>query len=240
MHASAMANGKSFFDCYGKAMDTGRAVTVVEIGSQDVNGSLKDVCPGHFKYVGVDFVEAKNVDVVLTDPYSLPFDDGSVDMVVTSSCLEHSEMFWLVFLEVLRVLSPQGLFYINVPSRGSYHRYPVDCWRFYPDSGIALSKWARRNGYDALLLESFTQAEGAWGDFVGVFLKDASLAARYPGRMLDHRRDVINGRQEAKGEEIFRPLKTNNGEVRPSRRKRPAEGAAPPISKRLLDAIRRK
>lgn len=240
MHATAMANGKSFFDCYGKSMDAGRTVTVVEIGSQDVNGSLKDVCPPHFKYVGVDFVEAKNVDVVLTDPYTLPFEDNSVDVVVTSSCLEHSEMFWLVFLEVLRVLGPHGLFYINVPSRGSYHRYPVDCWRFYPDSGIALSKWGRRNGYDTTLLESFTQADGAWGDLVAVFLKDASLAARYPDRMLDHRTDVINGRQEAKGEQIFHPLKTNNGEARPARRKGRADGTARPLSERLRNAIRRK
>ena len=26
-------------------------------------------------------------------------------------------------------------------SNGDYHSWPVDCWRFYPDSGIALINW---------------------------------------------------------------------------------------------------
>jgi ubiquinone/menaquinone biosynthesis C-methylase UbiE len=90
-------------------------VRVVEIGSQDVNGSLKDVCPSRFEYVGVDFAAAKNVDIVLTDPYQFPLDSESVDIIVTSSCLEHSEMFWLVFLEMLRVLKPHGLLYSERP-----------------------------------------------------------------------------------------------------------------------------
>jgi SAM-dependent methyltransferase len=70
--------------------------------------------------------------------YKLPFADGSVDVVLSSSCFEHSEFFWLLFLEILRVLRPEGLFYLNAPSNGPFHRYPVDCWRFYPDSGNAL------------------------------------------------------------------------------------------------------
>src|SRR5574337_523037 len=118
MHHSAMSNGKSFFDCYGQHFPQTETVSVVDIGSQDVNGSLRDVCPRDFKYTGVDFVVAKNVDVVLTDPYVLPFADESVDIVLSSSCFEHSEMFWLAFLEVLRILKPCGLFYLNAPSRG--------------------------------------------------------------------------------------------------------------------------
>ena len=84
--------------------------------------------------------------MVLDDPYTLPFADESVDIVVSTSCLEHSEMFWLSFLEMLRVLRPTGLLYLNVSSNGNFHRYPVDCWRFYPDSGVAMVCWARRNG----------------------------------------------------------------------------------------------
>jgi len=77
--------------------------------------------------VGVDVMAGRNVDVQLSDPYRLPFEDESVVVVMSSSSFEHSEMFWLLFLEVLRVLRPQGLFYLNVPSNGHFHRWPVDC-----------------------------------------------------------------------------------------------------------------
>jgi SAM-dependent methyltransferase len=209
MHQTAMMNGKLFFDCYSKNFIQGKKTTVIEIGSQDVNGSLKDVCPSYFNYIGVDFVSAKNVDVVLTDPYLLPFESNSIDIVVSSSCLEHSEMFWLVFLEVLRVLKPNGLFYINAPSRGPFHRYPVDCWRFYPDSGNALNKWANRSGFDSLMLESFIQKNGEWGDFVAVFLKDAKFINSYPDKIITSKSDFVNGRND-KSDKILKFSSTDN------------------------------
>lgn len=193
MHTSALKHAKRFFDSYAGNL---RSATVLDIGAQDVNGSLKDVCPAQLKYIGVDFVPGKGVDVILEDPYLLPFGDQSADIIVSNSCFEHSEMFWLLFLEIMRVLKPAGLFYLNAPSNGRFHRYPVDCWRFYPDSGRALVTWARRNKYDPLLLESFIgrqQGEGAWNDFVAVFLRDRSHAAKYPTRMLDSMKEFMNG-----------------------------------------------
>lgn len=194
MHPSALHNCQQFFNAYAPHMGQ-TPVRIVEIGSQDVNGSLRSVAPSHFEYVGVDFVEGKGVDVVLTDPYQLPFESESADVVLSSSCFEHSEMFWLVFLEILRVLKPGGLFYLNVPSNGSFHRYPVDCWRFYPDSGKALVSWARRNHIQATLLESYTsnQQGDIWNDFVAVFLKDESKLNQFPTRILDSLQGFRNG-----------------------------------------------
>lgn len=190
MHHSALNFGKLFFDTYCANL---QGATVHDVGAQNVNGSLKDVLPSHLGYVGVDFVAGNGVDIVLEDPYQLPFADESLDVLVCSSCFEHSQFFWLVFLEMLRVLKPQGVLYLNVPSNGSVHRYPVDCWRFYPDSGRALEAWAARNGYAAQLLESFVgerspdsyESGGAWHDLVAVFVKDKQHAAIYPARMLD-------------------------------------------------------
>jgi len=193
MHPTAMTNCQQFFNSYAGAFRARPGVRVVEIGSQDVNGSLRSTCPPGLEYVGVDFCEAPGVDVVLQDPYTLPFEDASVDIVLSSSCFEHSEFFWLVYLEVMRCLKPGGLFYLNVPSSGDFHRYPVDCWRFYPDSGQALARWGQRNGVDSLLLESYTQLGGGWQDFVAVFLKDASRAAHFPDRILDTKSDYENG-----------------------------------------------
>lgn len=191
MHKTAMENAGRFFSTYLK----GRSVTIVDIGAQDVNGSLRQIAPPEAKYIGVDFIEGKGVDVVLEDPYTLPFEEGSLDAIVSSSCFEHSEFFWLLFLEIMRVLKPDGLFYLNVPSNGVFHRYPVDCWRFYPDSGVALRNWARRNGVDAELLESYTsdQAGGGWNDLVCIFVKEKGFADKYPERIIGTFADLRNG-----------------------------------------------
>lgn len=186
MHRTALNHGRLFFESYRPEGP------ILEIGSQDVNGSLRSVAP-ECPYTGADFVAGKGVDVVISDPYMLPFDEDSFDAVVSSSCFEHSEFFWLIFLEALRVLKPAGLFYLNVPTNGQFHQYPVDCWRFYPDSGRALQNWARRNGIDALLLESFTgpQKWGVWNDFVAVFVKNGAYAHLHPRRMIY--REATNG-----------------------------------------------
>lgn len=196
MHHTALVNCQQFFECYGDALKSiAPNARVVEIGSQDVNGSLRQFCPGQFEYTGVDFVAGKGVDLILDDPYVLPFKSGSLDLVLSSSCFEHSEMFWLLFLEIMRTLKPGGIFYLNVPSNGEFHRWPVDCWRFYPDSGRALTAWAKRNDINALLLESYTSTQigDQWNDFVAIFLKDGNHAEKYPKRIIHTKTDYSNG-----------------------------------------------
>jgi hypothetical protein len=95
----------------------------------------------------------------------------------------------------MRVLKPTGLFYLNVPSNGDFHRWPVDCWRFYPDSGNALVTWAKRNGLNVALLESFVgkQKQDIWNDFVAVFVKDEQFAPNYPIRIINQISEFNNG-----------------------------------------------
>lgn len=196
MHDTSLFNCQQFFDSYGASIKQHAPnAKVVEIGSQDVNGSIRVCSPAEFEYIGVDFATGKGIDVVLTDPYSLPFESESVDVVVSNSCLEHSEMFWLIYLEIMRILKPTGIFYLNVPSNGGFHRYPVDCWRFYPDSGRALVTWAKRNGMNAELLESYTsqQIGDEWNDYVAIFLKDKDNLHLYPNRILNNKTDFTNG-----------------------------------------------
>ncbi|MCF5566480.1 glycosyltransferase [Pseudomonas sp. PA-3-11C] len=190
MHESAMKYGKDFFETYCANDFSGKII--VDVGSQDVNGSLREFCPKDASYIGVDFVEGRGVDVLITDPYHLPFESETVDVVVCSSVFEHSEFFWLLFLECVRIIKPSGLIYFNAPSNGIVHRYPIDSWRFYPDSGLSLVNWSRYNSYNTVLLESFLGAkqgpivgEGMWNDFVAVILKDQSFASHYPQRIQD-------------------------------------------------------
>jgi SAM-dependent methyltransferase len=204
VHDTAMDYGKAFFKTYLKKSTE---LLIIDIGSQDVNGSLRSVAPLNNKYIGVDFMEGKGVDVVITNPYSLPFENEFADVVVSSSCFEHSEFFWLLFNEALRILKPSGLLYINVPSNGAFHRYPVDCWRFYPDSGVALQNWGRKSGYNCSLLESFigSKKNDIWNDFVAIFVKDDNYSSQYLSRIQNCLTSFTNGRSY-KSENIINPV----------------------------------
>jgi len=184
MHDTALNFGKLFLDTYASSTTP---LKLVEVGSKDVNGSIRQFAAPHHSYIGLDFDAGRGVDIVLEDAYSFPFENDSVDILLTSSCFEHSEFFWLTFLECQRILNPRGIMYLNAPSNGLFHRHPVDCWRFYPDSGLALARWANRNGYSTALLESFTgrRRKDVWNDFIAVFIKDPVFLRHYPARITD-------------------------------------------------------
>ncbi len=190
MHPSAFKFAELFFRAYIPGQ-TER--TIVEIGALNVNGSIREVCPVGHNYIGVDLVSGEGVDVVLEDPYELPFGNQSIDIVLCSSVFEHSTLYWLLILEIFRVLKPEGLFYLNAPSNGYIHRHPLDCWRFYPDAGHALVEWLQRSGYNAMVLESFIGAKipearggGIWNDFVAVFLRHEGEQYRYKNRIIHY------------------------------------------------------
>jgi SAM-dependent methyltransferase len=168
MHKSAWMTGAIFFQLYSKLGDQ-----VLDVGSLDVNGTLRDAVPQSVAYIGADIVAGKNVDVVLSDPHVLPLDSNRFDLVISSSCLEHDEFFWLTFAEMARVVRPGGFIYLSAPVQGPVHRHPIDAWRFYPDAGKALARWAQRQGQKIELVESFLlQLEAEfWQDFVAVFGK---------------------------------------------------------------------
>jgi hypothetical protein len=73
MHPTAMDNGRRFFITY---LDASAPALILDIGSQDINGSLRQAAPAGARYVGLDFAAGRGVDRVLDDPYRLPFDDG--------------------------------------------------------------------------------------------------------------------------------------------------------------------
>ena len=85
-----------------------------------------------------------------------------------------------------RILKPNGIFYFNVPSNGDFHRWPQDCWRFYPDSGNALINW-KRNNFNPILLESYVSKqylECGRNDYVSVTLKDKKYLDNYNDRII--------------------------------------------------------
>jgi SAM-dependent methyltransferase len=169
MHKSAYELGGLFLDHYRKP---GRR-RILDVGSMDVNGSLRDHAQAHDEYIGVDMTPGPGVDIVLDDPYVMPFPDGHADAVVATSVFEHAQFFWVLFVELVRVCKDDGFIYLNVPSNGMFHQYPQDFWRFYPDAGLALVAWAKACGHAVSLVESGIAAKQnrIWNDFIAVFQK---------------------------------------------------------------------
>ena len=179
MHNTALEIGRLTIEIYADRV----GARILEIGSLDVNGSLRQFAPEGSEYVGVDIVEGKGVDIVVDPRKPLPFNPQSFDLAIASSVFEHDPAFWMTFLELGRLLRDGGYLYVNTPSNGAVHRYPEDHWRLYPDSGLALERWAKSQQMELTLIESFTapRIDDIWNDFVAVFRKgtwEGELPAR--------------------------------------------------------------
>jgi len=171
MHTSSLEHMARLVTQY---LDPAQKLAIVDIGSTDINGSYRQFFgQPKWSYTGVDLTPGNNVDVVLSSPYRLPFASGSADLIISGQAFEHIEFFWLTWLEMVRVLKTDGRIFLIAPSRGNEHRYPVDCWRYYPDGYRALAKYG---GLELLEVQTDWKPHLApdsvlWGDTVGVFKK---------------------------------------------------------------------
>ena len=121
MHDSVLAWGKECLD------QIGRVDSVLEIGSHDVNGSLRPfVNASH--YFGIDTVAGPGVDAVADglDAAAL----GAVDLVIMTEVLEHARHWAALLMVAQACVRPGGHILISTRSPG----YP---WHgeMYRDTG---------------------------------------------------------------------------------------------------------
>lgn len=121
--------------------------TVADIGSRDVNGTCKPLFPG-CEYTGLDIRAGKNVDRVVL-PYF--FGKWQHDVVISSNTLEHVEDTHRWTAALLAICKPGGLFCVIVPHSIGEHRYPLDCWRIFPDG----MRWLFRDCRQIISCEAF-------------------------------------------------------------------------------------
>ena len=176
MHFSAYFNTERFYKKYCE--NNIEKKRILDVGSYSVNGSVKPIFSKGI-YVGMDMSSGPNVDVV-ANCHDIPFKDNYFNIVISISCFEHDDMFWLSFLEICRVTKKGGYIYINAPSNGPYHGHPTDNWRFYKDSWSSLNKWAILNNYNLELIESYIDERRrpkpnlqpeVWEDSVAIYKK---------------------------------------------------------------------
>ena len=186
MHKSSYENMRRFVENH-LADRHDSPLRVADIGSQDVNGSYQPLFDhAGWSYTGVDMAPGKNVDVVLSDIYDWnELESDGFDVVVSGQAFEHIEFFWLTMLEVARIMRPGALCCLIAPSSGFEHRYPVDCWRFYPDGMRALARHAGLEVLEAYAewdKEKYPTMDPTWQDCVLVARKprEGEVAAEAP------------------------------------------------------------
>lgn len=100
----------------------------LDIGSYDKNGTYK---PLFTNYTGLDIESGPNVDIV-SPHYTFPVEDNSYQLTLCGQTLEHTPDMLRLVKEIYRVTSETTI--LNAPMHfPKVHRYPVDCWRIFPD-----------------------------------------------------------------------------------------------------------
>ena len=128
MHQSVLAFGRASI-----TRDMVEGKTVLEVGSLNVNGSLR----GHVealnpaRYVGIDIRPGPGVDFVedIADGSCEPL----FDLVICTEMLEHAEDWRAAVNNMKAALNPGGWLLLTTRSVGfPLHEYPGDHWRFEP------------------------------------------------------------------------------------------------------------
>ena len=104
---------------------------VLEVGSFDVNGSIRSLFPQD-GYVGLDMRAGAGVDLVV-DILDMPKKlRRKFNTVVTTETLEHITEPWRAVEQMYAALRPGGLFIGTWVFAWGIHEYPSDYWRGTP------------------------------------------------------------------------------------------------------------
>jgi SAM-dependent methyltransferase len=139
---------------------------IIDVGSQDINGSFRDIIIKHnpSEYIGIDFAEGKGVDRVLSiydcaDVYG----EQSFDIVISTETIEHIEDWRSGINNLKKLTKIGGIILLTSRSKGfGMHGFPHDHWRYeISDISEIFSNWNIN-----ILVE-----DGWRGDHFGFFLK---------------------------------------------------------------------
>lgn len=93
-------------------------IDVLEVGSLNINGTVRDFFGPVDRYVGIDLVEGPGVDVVCPGKvYSSP---TTFDMVISTECFEHDQDWKDTFQNMWMLIRTGGLIVFTCASEGRH------------------------------------------------------------------------------------------------------------------------
>ena len=84
---------------------------VVELGSLDINGGVRDLLPAGASYIGIDIQDGPGVDVVADAARYRP--PAPPDLVLCLEVLEHTSKAPAILRNAVRMLAPGGLIVVT-------------------------------------------------------------------------------------------------------------------------------
>lgn len=122
-----------FIRDFMKDHDTPHLSRILDVGSRNINGSVRDaIDPKNRAITGIDFVAGKDVDIV-GNAHDLAeiFPPDHFDLITCCETLEHDNKPWLTIEAMKKVLKPGGWLLITVPGIHFFrHDYPSDYYRY--------------------------------------------------------------------------------------------------------------
>jgi SAM-dependent methyltransferase len=112
-------------------------LNILEVGSRNVTGSNRRHFFSNANYVGFDYYDGENVDVV-GDAHKLSSyfgDEEKFDLIFSSAVFEHLHMPWVAAEQISKLLKPGAHVFIETHFSFSSHERP---WHFFQFSDMAL------------------------------------------------------------------------------------------------------
>ena len=176
-----------------------KASNILEVGSKNLNGTVRDFFGEDTNYIGIDLSYGDCVDTVVPgELIQLP--NAWADIVISTECFEHAENWDKIFLNMLRILKPGGLIFLtfagfNRPTHGTidcHEGSSPDTNNYYKNLGandiareIELGRYLIRHSFE---INSISNDTYFWGirsndDFNAEFIPLEDLVARARGQL---------------------------------------------------------
>ena len=155
-------------------------VSIVEIGSADVNGAIRPIFEGS-SYTGVDLAPGPGVDIVGSG-HEVAIATDSVDLAISCECFEHNPMWRETFVNMQRMTKPGGVVLFTCASRGRLEHGTTRTRPFDSPSSLSIG-WdyyrnLNREDFEQLPLSSMFEDHAFYRNEVS---KDLYFVGRKPG-----------------------------------------------------------
>lgn len=95
------------------------ATSVLEIGSYDVNGTIRTIFKDSNIYIGIDLIPGKGVDIVCSGAdYGPQVDSDRYDLVISCECFEHNPYWADTLRNMISMASSDGLIVFSCATTG--------------------------------------------------------------------------------------------------------------------------